>query len=250
MTEDATRPVPERLVVVTGATRGLGLAICAALLAAGFRVVGSGRAVSPAAEKLRAQSAGRFAFEPHDLANTEGLHAWTREVVARHGAPYGLVNNAALGLDGVLATMHESQIAQMLRVNVEAPMLLAKYFSRSMLLKRQGRIVNVSSIIASTGFSGLSVYAATKAALVGFSRSLARELGQVGVTVNCVAPGYMQTEMTEGLRDERLETIRRRSPLGRLATVDDAAAAVAYLMSDAAASVTGTTLTVDAGSTA
>jgi 3-oxoacyl-[acyl-carrier protein] reductase len=119
-----------------------------------------------------------------------------------------------------------------------------------MLLQRRGRIINVSSIIADTGFSGLSVYAASKAALVGLTKSLARELGRAGITVNAVAPGYMETDMTQSLKGERLETIRRRSPLGRLATVSDVSAAVTFLLSDDAASITGITLTVDAGSTA
>ena len=118
-----------------------------------------------------------------------------------------------------------------------------------MMLQRGGRIVNVSSIIARTGFSGLSVYAASKAGLEGLSRSLARELGRVGITVNCVAPGYMQTEMTRSLEGEQLESVRRRSPLG-LPLVEDAAAAVYYLLSPDAARVTGTVITVDGGSTA
>ena len=110
--------------------------------------------------------------------------------------------------------------------------------------------MNIASIIGFTGFNGLAVYAATKAGLLGFTRSLARELGKARITVNAVAPGYMQTDMTVGLQGDKLESIKRRSPLGRLATPDDAAGAVAYLLSADAASVTGTTMTVDAGSTA
>jgi 3-oxoacyl-[acyl-carrier protein] reductase len=187
---------------------------------------------------------------PLDLNETTALHGFVREVTRLHGPLYALVNNAAVGHDGVLATLHESQIAEMLRVNVQAPMLLAKYAARSMLLQRCGRIVNIGSIIGSTGFSGLSVYGASKAALAGFTKSLARELGKAGITVNTVAPGYMETDMTAGLQGDKLETIRRRSPLGHLATVQDVAGAVAYLLSEDAANVTGTTLTVDAGSTA
>jgi 3-oxoacyl-[acyl-carrier protein] reductase len=127
--------------------------------------------------------------------------------------------------------------------------VLTKYVSRSMLLNKGGRIVNISSIIASTGFSGLSAYAASKAALEGFTKSLARELGRVDITVNAVAPGYMQTGMTQSLGGEKLQSIVRRSPLRRLATTADAAGAVAYLMSPDAASITGTVLTIDAGST-
>ncbi len=244
----ATPPSDRPLVLVTGATRGLGRAIAVRLLADGFRVVGTGR--SPTAETDALAADADFSFLRLDLHDTALIHGAVRDIVAAHGPLFGLVNNAALGHDGVLATMHDSQIAELLKVNVEAPILLAKYCARSMLLQRRGRIVNVSSIIASTGFSGLSVYAASKAALAGFTRSLSRELGKAGITVNTLAPGYMQTGMTQGLEAAKLETIRRRSPLGQLATVDDAAAAVAYLMSPAAARVTGSTLTVDGGSTA
>ena len=119
-----------------------------------------------------------------------------------------------------------------------------------MLLNRNGRIVNIGSIIGSTGFNGLSVYGATKSALGGFTKSLSRELGKANITVNVVAPGYMKTQMTEGLQGNKLSSIIRRSPLGRLADVSDAAAAVDFLLSEGASSVTGSIITVDAGSTA
>ena len=173
-----------------------------------------------------------------------------KEIVKIHGRPYALINNAALGHDGVLATMHEKDIHDLIKVNIEAPILLAKYVSRSMLLNKIGRIVNVGSIIGSTGFNGLSVYGATKSALGGFTKSLARELGKANITVNTLAPGYMETNMTKGLQGEKLQSITRRSPLGRLAGVDDAAQAALFFLSDGAGSITGSTITVDAGSTA
>ncbi len=146
--------------------------------------------------------------------------------------------------------MHENDIAQLLAVNLQSPILLCKYISRSMLLGGEGRIVNISSIIASTGFAGLSVYAATKAGLIGFTKSLSRELGKAGITVNCVAPGYMETGMTSGIAPAKLDTIKRRSPSGKLAAPNDAAASVAFLLGEGGAMITGTTITVDAGSTA
>jgi 3-oxoacyl-[acyl-carrier protein] reductase len=161
-----------------------------------------------------------------------------------------LINNAAAGHDGVLATMPNASIDHLMRLNVQAPILMSKYLVRSMLLNRKGRIINISSIIAKTGFNGLSVYAASKAALEGFSHSLAREVGKAGITVNCVAPGYMHTDMTSSLQGDKLESVKRRSPLGKLATVDDAAAMVIYLLGEQASAITGTVMTVDAGSTA
>jgi 3-oxoacyl-[acyl-carrier protein] reductase len=160
-----------------------------------------------------------------------------------------LVNNAGIGLDGVLATMHQSDIERLIATNLVGPIILTKYIARTMLSQGEGRIINISSIIASTGFHGLSVYAASKAGIEGFTRSLSRELGKMKITVNCVAPGYMETEMTSGLSDAKMGAVRRRAPLG-LPLTSDAAGAVAYLLGDDAARVTGTVLTVDGGSTA
>ncbi|HMO15169.1 MAG TPA: SDR family NAD(P)-dependent oxidoreductase [Pirellulaceae bacterium] len=239
-----------RTVIITGATRGLGLTLADHLLREGYRVVGVGRKISEGFEKLVSTYPETGLFEPFDLSELAKIHGFSTEIVRRHGRPWGLINNAALGSDGVLATQHESEIAALIRVNIESPILLTKYILRPMLIARGGRIINISSIIASTGFNGLSVYGATKAALIGFTKSLAREVGKAGITVNTIAPGYMDTDMTAGLEGEKLASIKRRSPLGRLATTADVAHAVSYLLGDGAANVTGTTLTIDAGSTA
>lgn len=238
-----------KTVLVTGATRGLGLAISRRLARENYRIVGVGRSASAGFNALLAETPA-VSFEPFDLAETNKLHDWVRDLGRRHGRFFGLVNNAAVGTDGVLATMHERDIERALALNLQSPIVLTKYLSRSMLVGGEGRIVNISSIIATTGFNGLSVYAASKAGLIGFSRSLARELGKAGITVNCVAPGYMETDMTQAITSERLDAIKRRSPTGRLATADDVAGAVAYLMGDDGKMVTGTTITVDGGSTA
>jgi len=189
-------------------------------------------------------------FDAIDLNEIGGIHDWCTGVVKNYGIPYALVNNSAVAHDGILGTMHESQIIEMINVNVTATIILTKYISRSMLRKGVGRIVNVSSIIATTGFNGLSVYAASKAALIGFTKSLAREVGKANITVNALAPGYMATAMTEGISSTQMEQIKRRSALRRLASSDEAASALVYLLSDSAAAITGTTITVDAGSTA
>jgi 3-oxoacyl-[acyl-carrier protein] reductase len=238
-----------RTVLVTGASRGLGLAICDRLLRDGYRVVGLSRRLSDGYGALVARYPDQAAFHPADLAEVDDIPSLARQLIHTHGPVWGLVNNAGIGNDGVLATMHQSEIDRVIRVNILAPIVLTKYVSRTMLARREGRIVNVSSIIASTGFSGLSVYAASKAGLEGFTRSLSRELGKRGITVNCVAPGYMETEMTQGLQGEKLEGIRRRAPLG-LPLPEDAAGAVAYLLGDDGARVTGRIMTVDGGSTA
>lgn len=238
------------LVVVTGSSKGLGLAICQRLLKQGYKVVGIARTESEEFKKLKSANSEHLHYVSYDFNNTADIHELVKNITKEYGHVYALINNAALGHDGVLGTMHESQISELIRVNVEAPILLTKYVSRSMLMKMRGRIVNISSIIASTGFNGLSVYGATKASLNGFTKSLARELGRARITVNSIAPGYMETAMTSGLQGDKLASITRRSPLGHLATVEDVAGTVVYLLSDDAKNITGTTITVDAGSTA
>lgn len=239
-----------KVVVVTGATRGLGLAIARQCIIDGYKVVAVGRSMTVELESLLQQNTRQIVFERYDFADTAGIHSFVVGLVKRQGRPWGLVNNAAIGTDGVLATLHEKDISELIRINIEAPVLLTKYLLRSMLLNRSGRIINVSSIIASTGFSGLSVYGATKAALAGFTKSLAREVGKANITVNTLSPGFMETNMTLKLKDEKLKSIRRRSAIGQLVSVEDAAHAVSYLLSDNALSVTGATITVDAGATA
>ncbi|MGA0899864.1 MAG: SDR family NAD(P)-dependent oxidoreductase [Luteolibacter sp.] len=236
-----------QLIVVTGASRGLGLAISKHCLEAGYRVVGASRKASAEFDALARQFPDRAWFHPLDLKDSASLHEWARMIEEQHGTPYGLINNGAMAHDGVLATMHESQIDELLQVNITGTITLTKYMLRPMLVNRCGRVINIASIIASTGFNGLSVYGASKAALLGFTRSLAREVGRAKITVNAVSPGYMATEMTAGLTTEKLKSIIRRSPLGELAEVDDVAAAVIYLLSPEAKRVTGIDLTVDAG---
>jgi 3-oxoacyl-[acyl-carrier protein] reductase len=234
-----------RLVIVTGTSSGLGMTTALRLVKDGFRVVGIAR------RPIRDDAIGdSYAHIQADLSDVAALPALVKTIVADHGAPYGLVNNAASGLDGLLPTMHNSEIDAVITLDLLSPILLTKYVSRHMVTAGAGRIVNVSSIVARTGFRGLSVYAAAKAGLEGFTRSLARDLGRRGVTVNCVAPGFLDTHMTATLAAANLERIRARSPLGRFATTDEVAAAIGYLMSPEADGVTGTVVTVDAGSTA
>lgn len=233
-----------KTIIVTGAARGLGLAISERLSRDGFKVVGTGRRPSDEFSKIE-----NAVFIPFDLNNVDEIAGLVRDINKEHGPIYGLVNNAGIGNDGVLATMHAKDIAMVLTVNLTAAITMTKYVSRTMLGRKEGRIVNVSSIIASTGFSGLSVYGASKAGLEGFTRSLSREIGKLGLCVNCVAPGYMETDMTAGLGGAKLESVRRRAPLG-LPRVEDAAGAVAYLMSPDGVNVTGTVITVDGGATA
>jgi 3-oxoacyl-[acyl-carrier protein] reductase len=238
------------LIIVTGASKGLGLAICKRLLEANYKIIGIARTRSEEFSNLQITYPEQLFYKEYDFNNIKNIQPLVRTITKEHGNIYGLINNAALGHDGVLGTMHESQISELIRVNVEAPIVLTKYVSRSMLTKLRGRIINIGSIIGHTGFNGLSVYGATKASMQGFTKSLARELGKAHITVNTIAPGYMETSMTNGLQGEKLQSIKRRSPLGHLATVNDVAGTILFLLSDDAKNITGSTITVDAGSTA
>jgi 3-oxoacyl-[acyl-carrier protein] reductase len=243
-----------RNVVVTGGSRGLGLGIARRLAAAGYSVIGVARQKSDqlasAIEEAGCAGRGALHFVPFDLAEIEKIPELVKGLRKDFGPIYGLVNNAALGHEGVLATMHNSTIERLVRVNTVSPIVLTKYVVRSMMSEGEGRIVNVASIIGFTGYSGLSVYAATKASMLGFTRSLAREVGRLGVNVNAIAPGFLDTDMTQGMESEEREKVARRSALRRLPEVDDVANAVEFLLGEGARSITGTVITVDAGSTA
>ena len=240
-----------RNVIVTGASRGLGLAITRRLVAEGFRVIAVARRESDALRgEIDAAPPGALAFAAFDLGKIDALPGFVAALKKQHGAPYGLVNNAGLGTEGLLANMHNSQIEELLRINVTAPIILTKYVVRQMMAGDGGRVVNISSIIASTGYNGLSAYGASKAALIGFTKSLAREVGRLGITVNAVAPGFIATEMTAALQDDDRARIMARAALRRLAEPTDVANAVSYLLADNARNITGTVLTVDAGATA
>ncbi|WP_340675435.1 SDR family oxidoreductase [Paraperlucidibaca sp.] len=238
----------KKLVIVTGGNKGLGLAIVKSLLGREYTIVIAARTLTPEANELVKSHDVHFEFL--DLGDTRSIYPWSKSTFEKFGFAYALINNAAIAHDGILGTMHEKEIEETILVNVTGTIILTKYISRNMLKERNGRIVNISSIIASTGFNGLSVYAASKAALNGFTKSLSRELGRVNITVNSIAPGYMQTDMSAGINSDQLEQIRRRSALRRLAKTEEVASAVRYLLSSEAQAITGTIVTIDAGNTA
>src|SRR5437016_14399591 len=243
-----------RNVLVTGGSRGLGLGVVRRLAAAGYRAIAVARKESDplrsAMKEAQRDHPGSLRFVAFDLAEIDAIPRLVRALRKEFGPIYGLVNNAAVGFDGILALMPVSQIEQLVRLNTLSPIVLTKHVVRAMMADGGGRIVNVASIVGFTGYSGLSVYGATKASMLGFTRSLAREVGRMGVTVNSIAPGFLDTDMTHGLDDEHRQQIVRRSALRRLPEVDDVAGAGGFLRGDAAKRISGTVLTVDAGNTA
>jgi 3-oxoacyl-[acyl-carrier protein] reductase len=241
-------------VIVTGGSRGLGLGIVRRLVCDGYNAIAVARRMNDelaaAIEHAEESRAGSLRFIPFDLGNVHEIPSFVKNLRKEFGPIYGLVNNAALGSGGVLGIMHDAQIERLIRVNTLSPIVLTKYVVRHMMADGGGRIINVASIVGFSGYSGLSVYSATKASLIGFTRSLAREVGRGGVNVNAVAPGFLDTDMTRSMGDERREQVARRSALCRFPEVDDVADAVGFLLGSKAKSITGTVLTVDAGSTA
>jgi 3-oxoacyl-[acyl-carrier protein] reductase len=236
-------------IVVTGGSRGLGLAVARRLAQGGHAVIAVAR--SPGELSGNGNGAthggGSLHFHQGDLMDISAIPAMVTGISGKYGGIFGLVNCAGIGTSGLLAMMPEQKIDALIRLNVSAAVMMSKHAVRAMMVGGGGRVVSLSSVAASTGFSGLSVYAATKAALVGFSRSLAREVGPAGITVNCVAPGIVDTDMTAHMSAQERARVLRRSPLGILPQAEDVAGAVAYLMGESGRHVTGMTLTVDSG---
>ena len=239
-----------RNVVVTGGSRGIGLAIGRKLAASDYNVIVVARRESDEFREAIRELRGTLHFRAFDLSRIDAIPGFVKSLREEFGAIYGLVNNAGIGTEGLLATMHNSEIEALVRLNVLSPVILTKYIVRHMMADGEGRIINLSSIIASTGYNGLSVYGATKAALTGFTRSLAREVGKLGITVNAIAPGFVDTELTQGLTGEARRRIAGRSALRRLVEADDVARMVEYLLGEGGRNITGSVLTIDAGNTA
>ena len=221
-------------VLVTGGSRGIVLAISRRIAAAGYNVIAVARRESDELrEAIRAvteRGVGGLHFRAFDLSEIDAIPSFVKTLRDEFGAIYGLVNNAGIGAEGLLATMHNSDIEAVLRLNVLSPIVLTKYVVRHMMADGAGRIINMSSIIASTGYNGLSVYGATKAAATGFTRSLAREVGKLGITVNAIAPGFIDTELTQRLSEDQRNRIAGRSALRRLPQADDVARMVEHLL--------------------
>jgi 3-oxoacyl-[acyl-carrier protein] reductase len=237
-------------ILITGGSRGVGLDIARAVVKQGNRAIIVARRQTIEWKDLASANPGKADFENFDLENIEEIDSFVKAVRRKHGAISALVNNAAMGIDGVITTLKPNQIANTIKLNLTSPIFLTRAVAKTMMADGGGKIINVSSVNAFTGYNGLSVYAATKAGMIGFTKSLARELGRANIMVNAVAPGLMETRMVSGMSEERRDTIRRRSPLNRFATTVEVANAVMFLLSDASSGMTGTVMTIDAGNTA
>jgi 3-oxoacyl-[acyl-carrier protein] reductase len=239
------------VVVVSGGSRGLGQTIVESMLALDARVATFSRSATEFTERLQADGAyaERFHWERLDATDHDGVKRFVGHVRRKFGRIDVLVNNAGVNLDQLLAVTPETDIADLLALNLESVIRLSRHASRVMLTHGGGNIINISSVLGTRGFKGTSVYSATKAALDGFSRSLARELGGRGIRVNSIAPGFLATDMTRDMPARQKDQILRRTPLGRLGRPSDVAGLIKYLISDEASFITGQTFVVDGGLT-
>lgn len=243
---------PRKWVLVSGVSRGLGLALARDLLAQGYGVAGCSTTFSDDLQALKDVHGDWFFWQGVDLADTSAIEAFVLAAVKAFNGHrlWGVVNNAGMSVEGILSTLPVSDIEKVLQVNLTGAICLARSALRQMMKTRKpGRIINISSITGLRGYTGLTAYAASKAGMDGFSRALSREVGRVGITVNSVAPGYMKTQLSEGLDDRQLDQIVRRTPLGRLCELADIVHLVRFLLSEEAGFITGQTLVVDGGLT-
>jgi 3-oxoacyl-[acyl-carrier protein] reductase len=251
MTADIVTDGDRRVALITGGSKGLGVGLVQAFLDAGYCVATCARSSSGQVEKWQGDSdtAERFFFAPADVSVRADAERFVKDAGKRWGRIDVLVNNAGVAREGVIALFGDDDVDTVVDLNLKGTVYVTRAASRVMLARRSGAIVNISSVVGLSGYRGLSVYGATKAALDGFTRALARELGSRGITVNSVAPGYLRTEMSHGLDEEQLGQIARRTPLGRLGEPEDVARAVLFLVDPANTFVTGQVLIVDGGLT-
>jgi 3-oxoacyl-[acyl-carrier protein] reductase len=234
------------LALVTGASRGIGAAIADELAASGFFVVGTATSEAGAAaisERLAGNGAGRVL----DVADAAAIDALVASVEAEFGAIRVLVNNAGITRDQLLLRMKDDDFTAVINTNLASVFRLSKAVLKRMLRERQGRIISIASVIGLTGNAGQANYAAAKAGIIGFTKSLAREVGSRGITANVVAPGFIDTDMTRGLPEAQRQALLADVPLGRFGAAGDIAKAVAFLASPAAGYITGETLHVNGG---
>ena len=242
---DSSRAV----ALVSGGSKGLGLGIAEGLLAGGYPVGTFARSTTDDMTRLGSRYPGRFHFVLGDLADRASLRGVVSEVESALGGIGILVNNAGVVHEEILVRQSDAAIDRVIDVNLKGALFLTRLAVRHMMIRRWGRIVNISSIVGSRGFPGLAPYSATKAALDGMTRSLARELGGRNITVNSVAPGYMETDLVKDMNQDQLRRLVRRTPLGRTGAIAEVVGPILFFISEAGSFTTGQVLVVDGGIT-
>ncbi|WP_375501982.1 SDR family NAD(P)-dependent oxidoreductase [uncultured Jatrophihabitans sp.] len=242
---------PARVVIVTGGSKGLGLGLVQSFLDSGARVATCARAASDQITRWQddSETAERFLFRTADLSSRPDTQDFVAAVIEKWGRIDVLINNAGVAREGVLALSEDDDLDVVVDLNIKGTIYMTRLVSRRMLANRSGAIVNISSIVGRSGYRGLAIYSATKAALDGFTRAMARELGSRGITVNSIAPGYLTTELSSTLAPSQLKQIVRRTPLGRLGDAEDVARVAQFLVDPANTFITGQVIVVDGGLT-
>lgn len=239
-----------KIALVTGGSRGIGRDVCVALARMGM-IVGVNYVSNPTAAeetaKLVREAGSEAVLCPFNVADSAALQEGIKKFLDEQGGIDVLVNNAGITRDGLMARMSEEDWDAVLATNLKAAFLAGKAVLRPMMKQKSGRIINIASVVGATGNAGQANYAAAKAGLMGLTKTMARELASRGITVNCVAPGYIVTDMTANLNEEIRQALGAQIPLGRLGAPEDVAAAVAFLASEGAAYITGQTLHVNGG---
>lgn len=238
-----------RVALVTGASRGIGQAILHTLASQGATVIGTATREQGAAEIGRVLAAAGFKGEGLvlDVTDPGQIERAIEHILGRHGRIDILVNNAGITRDNLLVRMKDDEWAAIIETNLTSVFRLSRAVLKPMMKARYGRIISITSVVGVSGNAGQTNYAAAKAGIIGFSKSLAQEVGSRGITVNCVAPGFIDTDMTRALPEAQRQKLLERIPLGRLGSTEDIAHAVAFLASDAAGYITGATLHVNGG---
>lgn len=238
-----------KIAVVSGGSKGLGLSICNTLLGAGYKVSTFSRSNTNEINELQDKYTDRFFWSSVDIGDYDSLKAYVSEVKKRFGRIGYLVNSAGVATENLLTMTSDEDVSKMLDVNLRGTIGLSKMCVKHMIVNKFGVIVNISSIVGMRGYKGVGAYSATKSAIDGLTRSMAGELGYLGIRVNSVAPGFMATEMTEDLTEKQMNRIARRTPLSRLGTPEDISDVVKFMLSEDARFVTGQTVVVDGGFT-
>lgn len=235
-----------KIVIITGVSKGLGLGVANQLLSKGYKVAGFSRKKTSQIKKIEKKFKNKFFFFELDIKNHEDFDKFLIKI-KKFGKIYGLINNAGTVNEELLVKQDINDIKNLIDTNLIGPILLTKKIIRYMMINNLGRIINISSIVAKSGYKGTVAYSSTKSGIEGFTRAMARELGGRNITVNAVAPGYMKTDLTKSMDQRKLEQIIRRTPLRRAGKVEDVVGLIVFLLSKEATFISGQTILVDGG---